>query len=71
MSTSIDGLVAGPRGHAGALPEPVELTRWKLERIRRAGTHIMGRVTYEETAAHWHAWGKLRLAGSSILTPGG
>jgi dihydrofolate reductase len=36
-----------------ALPEPDELKRWKLDRIRRAGTHIMGRVTYEEMAAHW------------------
>jgi dihydrofolate reductase len=53
MSVSIDGFVAGPHGHAGALPEPDELKRWKLERIRQAGTHIMGRVTYEEMAAHW------------------
>jgi hypothetical protein len=45
--------VTGPRGHAGEFPEPEELKRWKLERIRRAGTHIMGRVTYEEMAAHW------------------
>ena len=53
MSTSIDGFVVGPHGHAGALPEPEELKRWKLERIRRAGTHIMGRVTYEEMASYW------------------
>jgi dihydrofolate reductase len=53
MSVSIDGYVAGPRGHAGALPEPDELKRWKLDRIRRAGTHIMGRVTYEEMAGYW------------------
>jgi dihydrofolate reductase len=53
MSISIDGFVAGPHGHAGALPEPEELKRWKLERVRRAGTHIMGRVTYEEMAAYW------------------
>jgi len=53
MSVSVDGYVAGPHGHAGALPEPEELTRWKLDRIRRAGTHIMGRVTYEEMAGHW------------------
>jgi dihydrofolate reductase len=53
MSVSIDGYVAGPHGHAGALPEPDELKRWKLERVRQAGTHIMGRVTYEEMAAHW------------------
>lgn len=53
MSVSVDGFVAGPHGHAGALPEPDELKRWKLERVRQAGTHIMGRVTYEEMAAHW------------------
>jgi hypothetical protein len=45
MSVSVDGYVAGPHGHAGALPESDELKRWKLDRIRRAGTHIMGRVT--------------------------
>jgi dihydrofolate reductase len=53
MSVSIDGFVAGPHGHAGALPEPEGLKRWKLERVRQAGTHIMGRVTYAEMAAHW------------------
>jgi dihydrofolate reductase len=55
MSVSVDGYVAGPHEHAGALPEPEELKRWKLDRIRRAGTHIMGRVTYEEMAGHWPA----------------
>src|SRR5207245_10069134 len=53
MSVSVDGFVAGPHGHAGGFPEPDQLKRWKLNRIRRAGTHIMGRVTYEEMAAHW------------------
>ncbi len=53
MSMSIDGFVVGPHGHAGALSEPEELKRWKLDRIRRAGTHIMGRVTYEQMAAAW------------------
>jgi len=53
MSVSVDGFVAGPHGHAGGFPEPDQLKRWKLDRIRRAGTHIMGRVTYEEMAAHW------------------
>ena len=39
MTASIDGYVAGPSGNAvGAHPEPAELKRWKLERIRRAGT---------------------------------
>jgi dihydrofolate reductase len=53
MSVSVDGYVAGPNGHAGAIPEPAELSQWKLDRIRRAGTHIMGRVTYEEMAGFW------------------
>ena len=53
MSVSVDGFVAGPHGHAGGLAEPDRLKRWKLDRIRRAGTHIMGRVTYGEMAAHW------------------
>jgi dihydrofolate reductase len=53
MSVSVDGFVRGPHGHAGEFPEPDQLKRWKLDRIRRAGTHIMGRVTYEEMAAYW------------------
>ncbi|HEX6349975.1 MAG TPA: dihydrofolate reductase family protein [Candidatus Dormibacteraeota bacterium] len=53
MSASVDGFVVGRDAHAGAFPEPEELKRWKLDRIRRAGTHIMGRVTYEEMASHW------------------
>lgn len=53
MTTSLDGYVVGPHGHAAAYNEAAELKRWKLERIRRAGTHIMGRVTYEEMASYW------------------
>ena len=53
MTASMDGFVVGPQAHAGGLPEPDELKRWKRDRIRRAGTHIMGRVTYEEMAAAW------------------
>ena len=54
MTASIDGYVATPSGDpVGAHSEPAELKRWKLERIRRAGTHIMGRVTYEGMAAFW------------------
>jgi len=53
MTASIDGYVAAPHGHAGDIPEPDELKQWKLDRIRRAGTHVMGRVTYEEMAAFW------------------
>ena len=54
MTMSVDGFVAAPEGTAvGGMPEPAELKRWKLERIRRAGTHVMGRVTYEEMATVW------------------
>ena len=53
MTASIDGFVVAPQGHAGGMPEPKELKRWKLDRIRHAGTHVMGRVTYEEMATFW------------------
>lgn len=54
MTASIDGYVVGPTGNVvGAFPEPAELKRWKLDRIRQAGTHIMGRVTYEGMAKFW------------------
>jgi dihydrofolate reductase len=53
MSMSVDGFAVGPHGHAGGLSEPAELKRWKLDRIRQAGTHIMGRVTYEQMAVAW------------------
>ncbi len=54
MTASFDGYVVAPTELVvGGLSEPAELKRWKLERIRRAGTHIMGRVTYEEMASTW------------------
>jgi dihydrofolate reductase len=53
MSVSVDGFVVGPHGHASGFPEPDALKRWKLDRISRAGTHIMGRVTYEEMSGRW------------------
>jgi dihydrofolate reductase len=53
MSISVDGFVKGPELHAGAFTEPDELKRWKLNRTSAAGTHIMGRVTYEEMASYW------------------
>ena len=54
MTMSIDGYVVAPEGMAtGGLAEPVELKRWKLERIRRAGAHLMGRVSYQEMGPVW------------------
>jgi len=54
MTMSVDGYVVGPEGMpTGGSPEPAELKRWKLDRISRAGTHIMGRVSYEEMGPYW------------------
>ena len=54
MTASLDGIVVKPDGLAvGAMPEPPELKRWKLDRISRAGAHLMGRVTYQEMSNFW------------------
>jgi dihydrofolate reductase len=54
MGISIDGYVASDRGHPGAsVPEDAELIRWKLDRVAKAGAHLMGRTTYQEMAAYW------------------
>jgi len=54
MTVSVDGYVAGPHGGlGGTFPEEEELTKWKLDRVREAGAHIVGRVTYEQMAAYW------------------
>jgi dihydrofolate reductase len=54
MSVSVDGFVAGPQGGlGGSLPEDEDLTGWKLDQLHQTGLHIMGRVTYEQMAAHW------------------
>jgi dihydrofolate reductase len=53
MTVSLDGYVVAPSGHVGGLPEPEELQQWKLNRIRHAGLHIMGRVTYSEMSRAW------------------
>ncbi len=59
MGISIDGFVADPPDDEGrSMPvyttgEDPELVGCKLAWVRAAGTHIMGRVTYEEMATHW------------------
>lgn len=54
MSMSVDGYVARPDGlTVGAMAEPPELKRWKLDRISRARAHAMGRVTYQEMERFW------------------
>jgi hypothetical protein len=54
MSMSLDGFVASDREHPGmATPEGAELKQWKLDRISKAGAHLMGRVTYQEMSSYW------------------
>ena len=54
MTASVDGFVATPDGMpVGAMSEPEELKRWKLDRISRAGAHLMGRKTYEGMSSYW------------------
>ena len=54
MSMSLDGLVDSDREHPGmAIPEGMDLKEWKLDRISKAGAHLMGRVTYEQMSSAW------------------
>jgi len=54
MSMSLDGFVASDREHPGmAIPEGDELKQWKLDRITKAGAHLMGRKTYEQMSSFW------------------
>src|SRR5213083_1506903 len=54
MSMSLDGFVDSDREHPGmAIPDGGELKQWKLDRISKAGAHLMGRVTYEQMSSAW------------------
>jgi dihydrofolate reductase len=55
MSMSLDGYVAPAKGAADhrSAPEDRALKPAKLDLLRQAGTHAMGRVTYQEMAEHW------------------
>lgn len=62
MGISVDGIVATVQGDqstpvmegtAGLPGEDRKLTERKLAWLREADTHLMGRVTYEQMAAHW------------------
>ena len=55
MTMSLDGYVAGPKGEADLAvgAELAEVTAWKVAHLRDVTTHIMGRVTYLQMAAHW------------------
>lgn len=55
MSMSLDGFVAPAKGAPDdrSMPEDPALKRIKLDWLSEAGMHAMGRVTYNEMAAHW------------------
>ena len=55
MGVTLDGYVAGPDGDGdwGLPAEDPEVRAWKVASLRQVGTHIMGRVTYEQMAAYW------------------
>jgi dihydrofolate reductase len=55
IGVTLDGFVHGAQGYDGwgLPPEEDELVAWKVASLRQAGTHIMGRVTYEAMATVW------------------
>jgi dihydrofolate reductase len=55
MSMSLDGFVAPAKGAPDhrSLAEDPALKQINLDWLRQAGTHAMGRVTYNEMAAYW------------------
>jgi dihydrofolate reductase len=55
ISVSVDGFVAPAKGapdHRSAPEDPI-LKQRKLDWLGSAGTHVMGRVTYQQMAGHW------------------
>lgn len=65
MGVTLDGYVHGAKGpdYWGLPPEEEAVTAWKVASVSEAGTHIMGRATYEDMAAgrasstRWYAKG--------------
>jgi dihydrofolate reductase len=55
MGISIDGFVTAEDGSQPWLGDPGDdaAQRWRLETVRGADAHLMGRVTYLEMASHW------------------
>jgi dihydrofolate reductase len=55
MGVTLDGFVHGAKGyeHWGLPPEDDEVVAWKATSLCEAGTHIMGRATYEAMASVW------------------
>jgi dihydrofolate reductase len=54
MHMSVDGFVGTPDGDVGWIFGTFddEMAEWEVS-LRKAGTHVMGRVLYGDMAAHW------------------
>jgi dihydrofolate reductase len=55
ISVSVDGFVGTDSGGVEWIFPSLtdDAVAWELDTLWQAGTHIMGRATYEEMAAHW------------------
>ena len=55
MGVTLDGYVSGTGGEGdwGLPAEDPDVRAWKVTSLRQVGTHIMGRVTYEQMSGHW------------------
>ncbi|HEY3904780.1 MAG TPA: dihydrofolate reductase family protein [Streptosporangiaceae bacterium] len=55
MGVTLDGYVAGTAGDGdwGLPAEHPDVRAWKVASLQKVGTHIMGRVTYEQMAGYW------------------
>jgi dihydrofolate reductase len=55
MGITLDGFFHGAKGYEdwGLPPEEDDVVAWKVASLREAGTHIMGRVSYEIMATLW------------------
>ena len=50
---SLDGYCAGPGGNLGALPMDAAFNAYNAERLRTAGTLLLGRTTFSMFSAYW------------------
>jgi dihydrofolate reductase len=50
---SLDGYIAGPGGNPAVLPMDQAFDAYNLERLRSAGTLVLGRKTFEMFRAFW------------------
>jgi dihydrofolate reductase len=55
MSVSVDGFVGTDSGSVDWIFPSLtdDAAAWEVDTLRQAGTHIMGRATYQDMAAHW------------------